>query len=217
MAITTYSELQTAVANWLKRSNLGDRIPEFITLAEQRIIRGTQDPMFSSQPLDTRDMYTTATLSTVADQDYISLPSGFRNFKGNLYVSGNLKARLTQESLDNLNNSYGGSITGQPVMYSVAGDRVYIAPTPDGVYSIPVVYKSFTALSDAAPTNSTLTNFPNVYLYGALLEGSIYTRRPDSENIYRLFAGAIDAANREDKIGTYSGSVPTVRTDTGSP
>lgn len=37
MAITTYVELKTAVANWLQRSDLTARIPEFIELAEDRI------------------------------------------------------------------------------------------------------------------------------------------------------------------------------------
>ena len=34
MAINTYSTLQTAVANWLDRDDLTDRIPEFVSLAE---------------------------------------------------------------------------------------------------------------------------------------------------------------------------------------
>lgn len=36
MAITSYSELSTAVANWLERDDLTSRIPEFISLAEAR-------------------------------------------------------------------------------------------------------------------------------------------------------------------------------------
>jgi len=36
MAITTYSELQTAIANWLERDDLTSRITEFISLAESR-------------------------------------------------------------------------------------------------------------------------------------------------------------------------------------
>ena len=36
MALTTYSEPKTAIANWLDRSDLDDRIPEFIQLAEAR-------------------------------------------------------------------------------------------------------------------------------------------------------------------------------------
>jgi len=39
MAINTYATLQTAVANWLDRSDLTDRIPEFIALAEARMNR----------------------------------------------------------------------------------------------------------------------------------------------------------------------------------
>ena len=39
MAIGTYAELQTAVANWLDRGDLTDRIVEFIDLAEVRINR----------------------------------------------------------------------------------------------------------------------------------------------------------------------------------
>ena len=39
MAITTYEELKTAAANWLSRSDLGSRIPEFIALAEAHFNR----------------------------------------------------------------------------------------------------------------------------------------------------------------------------------
>ena len=42
MAINTYSTLQTAVANWLDRDDLADRVPEFISLAEatfNRVLR----------------------------------------------------------------------------------------------------------------------------------------------------------------------------------
>src|SRR5262245_10780943 len=39
MAISTYSELQTAVANWLNRTDLTERIPEFVALAEAQMNR----------------------------------------------------------------------------------------------------------------------------------------------------------------------------------
>ena len=39
MAISNYTELNTAVANWLDRDDLTDRIPEFIALAEARFNR----------------------------------------------------------------------------------------------------------------------------------------------------------------------------------
>ena len=39
MAISNYTELQTAVANWLDRDDLTNRIPEFISLCEARFNR----------------------------------------------------------------------------------------------------------------------------------------------------------------------------------
>src|SRR3954468_13495184 len=39
MAITSYAELQAAVGNWLARSDLSARLPEFIALAEADIRR----------------------------------------------------------------------------------------------------------------------------------------------------------------------------------
>ena len=39
MSISTYSELKTAVANFLARTDLTDQIPNFIQLAEARLSR----------------------------------------------------------------------------------------------------------------------------------------------------------------------------------
>ena len=39
MAITTYATLQTAIANFLARSDLTAQIPDFITMAEARMNR----------------------------------------------------------------------------------------------------------------------------------------------------------------------------------
>ncbi len=36
MAISNYSELKAAIADWLNRSDLTDSIPDFIALAETR-------------------------------------------------------------------------------------------------------------------------------------------------------------------------------------
>ena len=72
MAIGTFAQLKTAAANWLDRSDLTDRIPEFIALAEARFNR----------ELRTRDMETVSTaISTVAGTREYSLPTGFVQMK----------------------------------------------------------------------------------------------------------------------------------------
>jgi len=73
MAISTYSELTTAVANWLDRDDLTLRIPEFIALAEAKFNR----------TLRLRSMEAKYTADTVAGQRNLALPTGYiqmRNF-----------------------------------------------------------------------------------------------------------------------------------------
>ena len=65
MAISTKAELHTAVANWLNRSDLTDRIPEFIALAEAQLNRN----------LRTREMLVRKT-SPLATQ-YVNLPPDY--------------------------------------------------------------------------------------------------------------------------------------------
>ena len=44
MAITNYGQLKTAAANWLDRTDLEDRIPEFVTMAEAQFNREIRQP-----------------------------------------------------------------------------------------------------------------------------------------------------------------------------
>ena len=57
MAITTYDELKTSVANWLNRDDLTSVVPDFITLAEadmNRKIRHWRQEKRSTAEIDTQ-------------------------------------------------------------------------------------------------------------------------------------------------------------------
>ena len=58
MALGTYTELKDAIADWLDRSDLTARIPDFIALAEARINRERR-----IRPMEVR-----STIVTTADQ-----------------------------------------------------------------------------------------------------------------------------------------------------
>ena len=72
MAIGTYAELQTAVANWLDRDDLTARIPEFIALAEAK--------MNSNLRISLMENVSTALIMSGGVRDY-SLHSGFTGRK----------------------------------------------------------------------------------------------------------------------------------------
>jgi len=63
MSIATYADLKAAVANWLNRSNLTARIPDFIALTETRMMYGAQGAGIACEALRIRAMETSADIA----------------------------------------------------------------------------------------------------------------------------------------------------------
>ena len=196
MAITTYAELQTAVKNWSKRSDLDSIIPDFIRLAELRVNRN----------LRIRKMETRVQASTVASQEYYGLPTNFvqmRSFKLDTSPLTDLDY-LTPERMDTV---WAGSLTGQPKAYTVVGDEVRLGPKPDGVYTMEMLYwQKPAALSDSATTNFMLTANPDALLYASLIEVSSYAENDAGLMKWtQLFNETIRAVQTEDDRDRASG------------
>ena len=78
MAIGTYDELKTAVANWLDRDDLTDRIPEFISLAEARFNR-----VLRLRSMETKQTGKPIRCIVFKSQNSLSWPSNIGNMKLN--------------------------------------------------------------------------------------------------------------------------------------
>ena len=207
MAITTYSELKTAIANWLDRTDLDDRIPEFIQLAEARHRRD-----FKIRRMETR-----VTASTIADTEYYSLPDNFVAMR-NIQLNTDPKTALEYMTPEQMDRVRGGSSTGKPKAYSIIGNNFQLRPIPDGVYQIEMLYyKYFTALSDSNTTNDMLTYHPDAYLYGALVEAEPYLQ---NDKRIQTWAGFYDRAKQDiissNERDRHSGVAPTTRIDFGA-
>jgi len=156
MAIGTYAELQTAVANWLDRDDLTDRIPEFIVLAESRFNR----------VLRLRSMEAKYTANTVAAQRNLALPTSYiqmRNFQVNTSPLTTL-SYVTPEIYDRL---WGGSTQGTPKFYTILANEVSLGPIPASVQEDLYLYG---AMMEAEPF---IMNDERVALWGTLLAKAI--------------------------------------------
>jgi hypothetical protein len=209
MAISTFAELKTATANWLDRSDLTDRIPEFIALAEARFNR----------ILRIRDMETVSTaISTTGGTREYSLPTGFVQMKEFHLTTDPLTplAYITPEMMTRL---WAGSLSGKPEVFTVIADNVRLGPSPDAVYTTSMLYyKTFTALSDDATTNDMLTNNPDVYLYGTLLEAEPFIMNDERVQLWATaFKQAIDDIQNQDNKDRHSGSQLRVMNTGGYP
>ena len=66
---------------------------------------------------------------------------------------------------------YGSTTTGTPEIYTIIANEIQLGPIPDGVQTIEMLfYKKISALSATNTTEAMLTDNPDIYLYGALLE-----------------------------------------------
>jgi len=163
MAISTYTELQTAVANWLHRSDLTAQIADFITLAESRLNR----------LLTLRSMETEAPLTATPASRYVALPADF-NTPVALWLDD-------VEPREKLEYKLPGELpvtesSGFPSYWAVDNAQIAFERPAAGGYGLTLRYLKKFALSSATPTNALLTSYPDAYLFGALLEAAPYMR-----------------------------------------
>ena len=197
MAIGTYSELKTAVANWLDRDDLADRIPEFIALAEARMNRVLRLRMMESK----------YTASTIASQRNYALPASYiqmRNFQLNTSPITSL-SYVSPEIYDRL---WGGSQGGIPQFYTIIANELQLGPIPGSVITMEMLfYKKISALSASNTTELMLTYNPDVYLYGALLEAEPFIMNDERIGVWAQgFEKAIVDLQEQDNKDRHSGS-----------
>lgn len=198
MAIGTYSELKTALANWLNRSDLTDRIPEFIAMAEAGFNR----------VLRVRDQVV-RTRSDILGQ-FATLPADF--LEGiNIQVNDTIPYTipvLSSSQADKLRTAL-GDVPGKALGAAVVGSQLELIPTPSSALTIELAYyKKITALSDAATTNWLLTKSPDLYLYGSLIHSAPYLHDDERVNLWTAAHDRMIADMRaESAASTYIGPV----------
>lgn len=196
MAYTTYSELQTSIANYLGRSDLASIIPDFIRFAETRL----------SRDLRTRVMLKSATTSMTAGDATVALPTDFLEIR-NLFTQGNPRMPVTYLSPSAFTRDARADESGLPVFYTVLASDFQFAPIPDTTYVLEILYYAKpTVLSNTTASNVFLANYPDALLYASLLEAEPYLiNDARSQTWATLYDRAIKNISDADQGGEYSG------------
>ena len=204
MAFTSYSDLSTTIAGYLARSDLTSQIPDFIRLCELRLRRD----------LRIRQMLKSVTTSTTAGDSTVELPSDFLEAR-DLVVVGNPVQPLSYLSPSLFNRNARAADAGKPLDYTILANDFQLAPIPDAVYTVKLLYYSApTFLSDSNTSNAFLANCPDLLLYGSLIEAEPYLMNdPRLQTWTALFNRGLTSLTTSDQQGQYSG-VPLVMTTT---
>lgn len=162
MSISTYAELQTAVASWVNKSNLTARIPEFISLAEATLNR----------KLRTRWQEETLAVTGIDVDFHIAIPAAAVAVKA-LWRDADPTWRIEQKDLSYIVENRDSS-GGLARFYAWDGDNWTFDGAADDITG--TYYIKVPALSDSATTNWLLTDHPDLYLYASLEQCAKYLR-----------------------------------------
>ena len=207
MALSTYTELKSAIANWLNRSDLTTEIgDDFIKLVESEY----------NSKLRIKAMLTSKTDYSV-DAETVAVPTGFLQVRDFYIVQGTNKYSLTYMPPTQMDQVKGGSTTGRPNVYTILGTNFRFAPTPDATYTATInYYKAIDALSGSTATNWILTNHPGVYLCGSLYHAANFLGgiEPNKlQNWLQLYQTGLERIERNDREDQWSGSPLQTRSD----
>jgi hypothetical protein len=208
--ITDYTSLQTAVTEYLARdqdTTLIARIPTFVQLAEAKFNR----------QLFVRQMEQRATALVdigSSEPEFVSLPSDFQSMRRVRLSSVTGKPCLEFKSgtqMDEYRFAM-SDVAARPRYFTVFGNELELAPSPDAAYTIEMVYRQAIPALAASGNNWLLTMAPDLYLYAALLESAPYIKEDGRIQTWGLgFTSALADLNNLGLTSTFNAGPMTVR------
>ena len=196
MALTTFSELRAAVLDWSNKPSLTAIVPDFITLAERRIWAQLRSKaLVKSLSI----AYSIAATSVTTPADMISIlslvdTSGGRSGVVTIVNQGRFAELQADTALQN---------AGVTQMLSTGRSLLFVAaPTVAGTISGKYLARE-PALSASVASNAVLEAYPDLYLFGTLMELADYMKDDLGLGKYKArFELAMQDANEQaDYVG----------------
>lgn len=196
MSITSYSELNTAVTRWTKRTDLTDMVPDWIRLGELRIYREMR--------LRCMEQSFEGTIAS----GVVALPDRYIALK-NAYIDQTPVAALTRKDAEWIYANYPTrAASGLPKFIAREAENFIFGPYPDSAYTVKgIYYQSLAALSDSNTSNWLMENAPDLLLFAALCEAEPYVENDGRVALWeQKYATLRDVLQRQDTTEEFSGS-----------
>lgn len=172
MALATFTDLQTAVGNWMARADMSGDAADFITLGEAGLNR------------EIPAVETDVTLTGTTDSRRIDISAQSVVAALNLYLVDSSGEEIELVRKQDGTFPY-TSMSNQPRMWAIDGEGIDFDCPLDDDYTFRFRIRQRYALSDLAPTNWLLTNHPDVYLAATLIWGGVFVRDPELASTFK--------------------------------
>lgn len=194
----TYETLGNLVHSYLDRDDLGSFIPTFIEMVEAKIKRNLRH----------WEMEKRSYTYTVAGQRTLKLPADYLEMR---HLKLNTDPVSVLEYVVPAQLNYLDTGSSQPKYYSIIGDEIVLDDTPDSEYEIEMYYYGFTPIS-STEVNWILTKYPDVYVYGTLLEAESFLMNDPRLPIWKQsYDEAISSLNKVSSKAQHSGAPLVMR------
>lgn len=197
MALDTYANLKTAIADFLNRDDLTAVIPDFITLTEKGLNR------------DLRHWRMEKRSTANVNAQYSSVPVDFLEpIRLTLNTSETHTLEMANAFEISSLRAANSNSTGRPLNYAILDGSIELFPTPDTTYVLEILYyATVNPLNDSNTSNWVLQYHPDAYLYGALVHSSPYLQDDARISTWAaLYQKAVDNINSESASARNSGS-----------
>jgi hypothetical protein len=196
MQIVDYASLQTAAADWMNRADLTSRLPDFVGLAELRMMRELRIRLLENE----------TAVNPASGARTVSLPPDYRE-PLNLWFNNGVDREPLRYVPAPLLDVW--VAPGRPYSWTIDGTNIAFERPTDSTYGFTFRYRQKLALSDASPTNVLLTQYPDAYLFATCAEIARYLKDPDAATAWDAQYGAVahkirEVEQRQDALVTLS-------------
>ena len=206
MAISTYTELQAEIADWLNRDDLSVFIPDFIALAEATLNRTMRNTRMITSGTITATTLRVAVPTDMLEPVLLEVTSGgipLEQINVNQLIM--LRKHRTRTA-------------ASPKFFALVGRNFELAPTPSGSTGLTLTYYQSIPPLASNSTNWLLTYNPDLYLYTALMHAAPFLKDDARVAVFNsMLTQQIQAAIAQNTVATFDlGKTAGVSLDTPS-
>jgi hypothetical protein len=205
VSLANLGDVRGAIADWLYRTGdtaLAARADDFVALFEADFL---VDPRMRTAEMEEVD-------TTVLSGAVVPLPLGYIDMIRLQVLGGTtgaqdqvLEYRTPSQAAVLDNAHFDGGVAKH---YTIIAGQIFIVPrrwAPIGA-QLEMAYNAFTPLAKATNgTNWLLAKYPNIYLYGSLMQAAAYIDDPETTAKWKLgrdeAMGKLELSERKRKVG----------------
>lgn len=204
MALNNYTDIAEKLEEWLNRvgsSPVTTNAEDFIRLAQIRI----------QEQIRLSSMEKLVSLTITASQ--AAIPSDFLEVKEMVAFDGESAWDVYRATYTRVRNQrLRTDLTGPEFFDTVAGNFEF-GPAPSSGVSVDLVYyQEFTFISPTNPTNLVSDDNPELILYAALIEASVFLKDFEQEKVYKgKYNGSLKRLEDQKKKAEWSGRLRSLK------